>query len=98
MQSKIKFRDVEKLSEQEKNEINARLANFEEKNKGFFSEMHLNIDCKPGKEKLRGKKAYRCRINAVTDKGRFHAEESTIGAENSVIRALKKIERQILRI
>lgn len=98
MLSKIKFRgDLKKLSENEKGEINERLRSFEEKNKDFFREMHLNIDCKPHKEKTRGKQSYFCRINLDSDNGRFHADEQNFGASIAVNGALKKIERQILK-
>jgi ribosome-associated translation inhibitor RaiA len=96
MESKIKFfGKLDKVTDEEKNLINERLATFEGKNENYFREMHVSIDCKPAKETFRGKHAFVCKVNLDSDRGRFHAEESEIGAENTLIGALKKIERQI---
>ena len=96
MESKIKFYGkLHNVTDEEKELINQRLASFEEKNKNYFTEMHVNIDCQQGKETFRGKHEFVCKVNLDSDRGRFHAEESQVGAENTIIGVLKKIERQI---
>lgn len=96
MESKIKFYGkLHNVTEDEKELINSRLASFEEQNKNYFNEMHVNIDCQPVNETFRGKHKFVCKVNLDSDKGRFHAEETETGAENTIIGVLKKIERQI---
>ncbi len=96
MQSKIKaIGEFDRLDDAEKDMINERLAKFEEKHEGDFSEMHLKLDCHRQKEKTRGRSAYICKLNIDSDNGRYHANNQDFGAEQTVIGALDKIERQM---